>query len=149
MDHFFGSSSNLREQCDLLCKLHNVLELAASALTFLKLPTTTLSSLTKVALEVYSKETFEGFATTPIFCLPIPAYSPALKFVTSLCAKLSPKTWVLSSCSNTAGEGRHTGMSVTVMQNVPLFQTITPLPADTDSDAVFFVFKGHSDSILL
>ena len=149
LDHFFGSSSNLREQCDLVCKLHNVLELAASALTFLKLPTTTLSSLTKVALEVYSKETFEGFTTTPVFCLPIPAYSPALKFVTSLCAKLSPKTWVLSSCSNTAGEGRHTGMSVTVMQNVPLFQTVTPLPTDTDSDAVFFVFKGHCDSILL
>ena len=34
------------------------------------------------------------------------------------------------------------------MQNVPLFQTVTPLPADTDSDAVFFVFKGHCDSIL-
>ena len=149
LDHFFGSSSNLRKQCDLLCKLHNVLELAASALTFLKLPTMTLSSLTKVALEVYSKETFEGFATTPVFCLPIPAYSPALKFIASLCAKLSPKTWILSSCSNTGAEGRCTGMSVTVMQNVPLFQTVTPVPADTDSDAVFFVFKGHCDSILL
>ena len=40
-------------------------------------------------------------------------------------------------------------MSGTVMQNVPLFQAVTPLPADTDSDAVFFVFKGHCDSILL
>lgn len=149
LDHFFGSDSNLREQCNMLCKLHNVLELASSALTFLKLPTGTLSSLTKVALEVYRRESFESFTTTPVFCLPIPAYSAALKSVASLCANLAPRLWTLSACDNTSAQGHGLGTSMTVMRSDPLFQTLSTVPADSDSGAGYYVYKGRCDFSLM
>lgn len=140
LDHFFATGADLFEQCRYLCKLHHVLELNASALSFLNLPTATLSSLTKAALDIYRERNCDELTTTPVFCLPIPAYSPAVKSVTSLCANLSPKTWVLSAKED------HRNV-VTVALSHPLFQSHS---IDKDSDHVqYVVYKGQCVSICL
>lgn len=80
-------------QCHVLCKLHCVLEINASLLSFLNLPSAMLSSLTKTALQVYRGLTFKSFSSTPTFSLPLSPHSPSLKSVVSLCSKLTPTVW--------------------------------------------------------
>ena len=140
LDHFFANPDSLLEQCHSLCKLHNVLELNATALSYLNLPTSTLSSLTKIALEVYKDETFEELgATTSVFCLPLPAYSTSLKSVASLCSNLSPKTWILSAQDNQS-----------VFRSQPLFPNSETIePADIEGTALeYIVYKGCCISML-
>lgn len=145
LDHFFeASSGNVLQICHCLCKLHSVMELTVSALTFLNLPTSTLSLLTKTALEVYRDTKFEHFETTPVFALPIPAYSPALKSVVSLCANLLPKLWILSAEDEHSTGAPCAGNVQTVVKNYPLhnFETGT---ANTE----YFVYKTSCKSLYL
>ena len=145
LDHFFeGSSGDVLQMCHCICKLHSVMELNVSALSFLNLPTSTLSSLTKIALEVYRVTKFEHFETTPVFALPIPAYSPALKSVVSLCANLLPKLWILSAEDEHIGGALCAGNVQTVVTNCPLhnFETET-------TNAEYAVYKTLCRSLYL
>ena len=95
-EHFFSLSEHLTqmEQCIELCRLYSIVELDASIMKTLNLPLTVLSTFTKAVMEVYKRDTtFQPFSQSPIFCLSLPAYSPALKCVVALCSKLSPDTW--------------------------------------------------------
>ena len=126
LDCFLASGTeSLLEKCYSLCKLYSVLELNAAALSFLSLPTSTLSSLTKIALEVYRTRTFEGLSDiSPVFHLPLPAFSQPLKSVVSLCSNLIPSVWSLSS-QDDQPHSAETGISaVSVVQCHPLLTTL-------------------------
>ena len=89
-------SASLLEQCEQqLCSMHTVLELTGSLLAFLNLPAATLTSLAKAALEECRRtpESCGELAASPVFALPLPAYSPGLKSVVALCANLAPSQW--------------------------------------------------------
>ncbi len=153
LDQFFGSTSapSLLEQCHSLRKLHNVLELNAATLTFLNLPTSSLSSLTKVALEVYRTSSIDPLSpTTPIFHLPLPAYSQSLKSVVALCSNLSPSKWSVASQDEQLGVatgGRNAGCAttVTLLQNCPLFGE----DEIKDGSGQFFRYKSFSDYVTM
>ena len=145
LDHFFEEASgDLMKTCHYICKLHNVMELNASALSFLNLPTSALSSLTKIALEIYKVAKFECFETTPVFALPIPAYSPALKSVASLCANLLPKTWILSAKDEHYSGALHAGNFQTVITNCPLIHDF-----EITSSAEYVAYKTLCKSLCL
>ncbi len=114
LEDFFTSSSSQSQlaQCHRLCKLHCVLEINASLLSFLNLPSSVLSTLTKTALQVYKKNPFKSFSTTPTFNLPLPPHSSSLKLLISLCSKLHPTLWK-------AQLDKEQGMIV--YRNTPLF----------------------------
>lgn len=95
-EQFFGPNEHLSqlEQCIVFCKLHNIIELDASLLNTINLPSPVLSTFTKAVMEVYKRDTsYQPFSQSPIFSLSLPAYSPALKAVVALCSKRSPDTW--------------------------------------------------------
>ena len=95
LDEFFTetTSHSQLKQCHTLCKLHSVLEINAALLSFLNLPSATLSSLTKAALQVYREMVFTTFQSTPVFVVPLLPYSSALKSLVSLCGKFNPTVW--------------------------------------------------------
>ena len=110
----------------------------SSALSFLKLPAPTLSALFKSALEVYREKTFEGFSTTPVFSLPLPAYSTAQKSLVSFCSSLVPKKWVLS---------RRVGLdkaTVQLYKNQPL---LTNLPEIELGEGRYYAYKAYYDCL--
>lgn len=120
---FEPASSTPLAQCLELCKLHAVLELNVSIMRMLKLPTTILSSFTRAAMEVLVKDQdYQPFSPTPTFCIPLPAYSPALKSVAAMCSELSPTVWSLAT--NEQRKDRSDSLSVDVIyliRNEPLF----------------------------
>ena len=117
LDGFLSrGGAGLLERCHSLCRLHCVLEVSVSALFFLCLPTSTLSTLTKAALHYYQEAHFNGFTATPSFSLSLPAYSPALKSVAALCSRLSPTRFVLSAA-------QASGNSLTLASNHQLYKT--------------------------
>lgn len=118
-DRFFNPSSSLLAQCLELCRTHSVLELNTSIMKLLRLPTTTiLSTFTKAAMEVFKADShYQPFERTPVFSLPLPAYSPALKSVVALCSKLSPVTWCIT---REQSKKRERG-GVYLLRNWPLF----------------------------
>ena len=146
LDQFISASQgSLLDQCHTLCKLHCILELMSSALSFLKLPPPTLSILFKSALEVYREQVFKGFATTPVFSLPLPAYSTAQKSLISFCSTLSPKKWVLSqqrSKVNSSTSCNET--TVTMYKNQPLLDNLTDSEME---ESKYFVYKAHCECI--
>ncbi len=95
----FAPSSSPLEQCLQLCRLHSVLELNAAVMKMIRLPSTIiLSTFTKAAMEVFTKDfNFQPFHQSPVFSLPLPAYSPVLKSVVALCSKLSPVIWCMAA----------------------------------------------------
>ncbi len=104
LDKFLAqSSSSSLDQCLDLCKLHCVLELDVSIMKVLTVPSSVLSGFTKVAMEVFNNEIdYQPFARSPLFSLPLPPYSQALKSVVALCSKLSPATWCVTTGRETA-----------------------------------------------
>ena len=151
LDQFMSALKRSQlETCHTLCKLHCILELMSSALCFLKLPAPTLSALFKSALDVYREKKFEGFCTTPVFSLPLPAYSVAQKSILSLCSSLTPKKWVLSQQKANIG-GRFGGgggasdkMSVISYRNLPLLDSHREEEPD---EGRYYVYKAHCDCI--
>ena len=146
LDQFISTSKNSQlETCHTLCKLHCILELMSSALCFLKLPAPTLSALFKSAMEVYREKKFEGFCTTPVFSLPLPAYSVAQKSLLSLCSSLTPKKWVLSQQKATVGGGNGgSKMIVAVYRNLPLLDSHREEELD---EGRYYVYRAHCDCI--
>ena len=143
LEQFISASNRSQlDTCHTLCKLHCVLELMSSALCFLQLPAPTLSALFKSALDVYREKKFEGFCTTPVFSLPLPAYSVAQKSVLSLCGSLTPKKWVLSQKkANICSAGK---MSVTLYRTLPLLDSHREEELD---EGRYYVYKAHCDCI--
>ena len=139
LDQFISKSRGSQlVQCHALCSLHCILELMSSALSFLKLPAPTLSALFKSALEVYREKTFERFSTTPVFSLPLPAYSTAQKSLVSFCSSLVPKKWVLS---------RRVGLdkaTVQLYKNQPL---LTNLPEIELGEGRYYAYKACYDCL--
>ena len=145
LDQFISTSKGSQlEMCHTLCKLHCILELMSSALCFLKLPAPTLSALFKSALEVYREKKFEGFCTTPVFYLPLPAYSVAQKSLLTLCSSLTPKKWILSQQTANSGGGGGGKMSVVVYRNLPLLDSHREEELD---EGRYYVYKAHCDCI--
>ena len=145
LDQFISASKGSQlETCHTLCKLHCILELMSSALWFLKLPAPTLSALFKSALEVYKEKKFEGFCTTPVFSLPLPAYSTAQKSVLSFCSSLSPKKWVLSQQTTKVSGGGGDKTSVVMFKNLPLLDSLREEDLD---EGRYYVYKAHCDCI--
>ena len=144
LNQFISASKGSQlEMCHTLCKLHCILELMSSALCFLKLPPPTLSALFKSALEVYREKKFEVFCTTPVFSLPLPAYSVAQKSVLSLCSSLTPKKWVLSQQkANIGGSGDN--MCVVSYRNLPLLDSHREEELD---EGRYYVYEAHCDCI--
>ncbi len=132
LDDFFSSSFSQSQlaQCHILCKLHCVLEINASLLSFLNLPSSVLSSLTKTALQVYRGMPFKkSFSTTPTFSLPLAPYSPSLKSLVCLCTKLHPTTWKAT---------RSKEQAIILYRNEPLYGK------GEDSDC-YSVYKARFD----
>ena len=146
LDQFISSSqSSQLDLCHTLCKLHCILELMSSALSFLKLPPPTLSALFKSALEVYKEKTFVGFSTTPVFSLPLPAYSSAHKSLISFCSSLSPKKWVLSQQTTSNSGSGSTKRAVTMYRSQPLLQSLVEIEIEDESR--YYVYKAHCECI--
>ena len=122
-ERFYNPSSSQLVQCLELCRTHSVLELDASIMKVLRLPSTSvLSTFTKAVMEVFKADPhYQPFERTPVFSLPLPAYSPALKSVVAMCSKLTPVRWCV-----TAQQGGHTKTGrdggVCMISNQPLFQ---------------------------
>ena len=138
-----SSSSSPLAQCLELCKLHSVLELDASIMKVLRLPSThLLSSFTRAAVEVFVRDQdYQPFAPAPVFSLPLPAYSPALKSVVAMCSKLSPTVWSLAA--NSGRTKLKTVDVVHLVQNSPL---LCYLLNSTDStDSVYYLYKCHCE----
>ena len=142
LDQFLSTTkgSDL-DSCHMLCQLHCVLELMSSVLWFLNLPAPTLSAFFKSTLEVYREKKFEGFCTTPVFSISLPAYSAALKSVRSLCGTLTPKKWVLSQKKVTTGGSR---MSVVTYRRSPLLDCHRQEKVD---ESGYYVYKATCDCI--
>lgn len=137
LDQFYsttGSQSQL-VQCHTLCKLHCVLEINASVLSFLNFPTSTLSSLTKVVLAVFRDLQFNTFGQTPVIALPLPAYSPSLKSVASLCTSLHPMIWSFSPSKERL---------VTMYRNDRLFVGDREQEHNVASD-MYYVYRAQFD----
>jgi hypothetical protein len=152
LDQFMSASKRSQlETCHTLCKLHCILELMSSALCFLKLPAPTLSALFKSALDVYREQKFEGFCTTPVFSLPLPAYSMAQKSVLSLCSGLTPKKWILSRQKVNIGGGGPGGVSVSDKMSVISYRNLPLLDShreDSEQDeGRYYVYKAHCDCV--
>ena len=145
-DQFISASRGSQlDMCHTLCQLHCIFELVSSALSFLKLPPPTLSALFKSALEVYKGKTFTGFSTTPVFSLPLPAYSTSQKSLVSFCSRLAPKKWVLSQQqrANTNDSGRMK-RAVTVYKDQPLLCNLKGVGED---ESMYYVYKAHCDCV--
>lgn len=97
-EKFFAPGASPLVQCLELCRIHSILELNATIMKMLRLPTTSiLSTFTKAAVEVFAKHpNYLPFACTPVFSLPLPAFSPDLKSVLALCSNLSPVVWTVT-----------------------------------------------------
>lgn len=134
-----GGGVGLLERCHSLCRLHCVFEVAVSALFFLSLPTSTLSTLTKAALHHYQEAHFDGFTVTPTFCLPLPAYSTALKSLSGLCARLAPTHFLLSA-------PQASGNSLTLVSNHKLYKTAQGA-SEADTDECFHVYAASCVSV--
>lgn len=152
-ERFFTPSSSPVMQCLELCRTHSVLELDASIMKVLRLPTTTiLSSFTKTAMEVFKADPhYQPFERTPVFSLPLPAYSPALKSVVAMCSKLSPVTWCATvRQGGQARTGRDGG--VHLLKNQPLFHYLledsaTNTPSTKDG-CVYYMYKCYCETVL-
>ena len=146
LDQFISAAQGSQlERCHALCKLHCILELLSSALSFLKLPPPSLSALFKMALEVYRESTFNGFSTTPVFSLPLPAYSTALKSLASFCSSLAPKKWVLSQQKCGSGSGSCRGKtSLTLYKNQPLLDNLRDKELE---EGRYYMYNGHCECI--
>ena len=127
------------ESCHNLCKLHSVLELMSCAVSYLNLPLQFLSQLTRGALEVYARMDFSGFESTPVFSLPIPAHSPALRGLLALCTSLVPRVWSVT----TRGQR---GCQMTVYTAEPLFKHLAVAAECNDSVTDMYVYKGSFSS---
>lgn len=123
------------EQCLELCRLHSVLELNAAVMKMIRLPSTIiLSTFTKAAMEVFTKDAgFQPFAKTPVFTIPLPAYSPVLKSVVALCSKLSPVIW----CMTTRGKTSR-GNTVYLAGSRPLFNYLLQ---DNKNGDCYYLYK--------
>lgn len=122
-EQFYTPSSSQLVQCLELCRTHSVLELDASIMRVLRLPSTSiLSTFTKAAMEVFEADPhYQPFEQTPVFSLPLPAYSPALKSVVAMCSKLTPARWCVTAQQ---GGQTKTGQDggICMITNQPLFQ---------------------------
>lgn len=132
----FFTPSLPREQCLELCRTHSVLELNATVMKMLRLPSTTiLSTFTKAAMEVFKCDPhYQPFERTPVFSLPLPAYSPTLKTVVALCSKLSPVTWSVALEDDQTGKETRgaTGASVVyLLRKQPFFHYLLEEPTNT------------------
>ena len=141
LENFFNTKSSLLNQCLSLCNLHNVAELNASAMSFLDLPTAMLSSLTKTALDVYKDKDFNGFTTTPVFSLPLLAFSVPLKSLISLCTNLKPRLWILSQAAESDG------CTVTVYGEQPMFQCSKTSDTTECEDIMYYACRAQCISV--
>jgi protein zwilch len=146
LEQFFTPSSSLLVQCLELCRMHSVLELDASIMRVLRLPTTTtLSSLTKAAMEVFKTDPqYQPFEQTPVFSLPLPVYSPALKSVVAMCSKLSPTKWCLTSQQGTGRDG-----SVHLLSSQPLFGFLLEDSDSIQKDGCVYSNKCYCDTVYM
>lgn len=137
LDQFLSttSSQSQLDQCHTLCKLHCVLEINASVLSFLNFSTAALSSMTKVALAVFRDTQFKTFGPTPIISVPLPAHSLPLKSVVSLCSSLHPVIWSISSSKE---------QTVTVYKRDSLF-----VKEYNQENSVCFVYKAEFDCVCM
>ena len=116
-EQFFISDSSQFEQCVELCKLHSILEADVNIMKMLNFPSSVLSTFTKTAMEVFKKDHhYQPFSRSPLFSLPLPSFSPALKTVVTLCSKLSPTKWSLT----TSNEKKRDSCTY-MMKKQPLF----------------------------
>ena len=140
LEEFFISGSSQLEQCLELCKLHSILELNASIMKVLRLPSSVLSTFTKTVMEVYKKDPhYQPFLRSPVFSLPLPAYSPALKSVVALCSKLLPTTWCMQQRRKNdqyCYRGTHQKSNIYMMRNEPLFRYLL-----NSTDSQYYSYK--------
>ena len=141
LEPFLAKDTSLLEQSGALCQLHCVLEVVATAMTFLNLPQQSLSLLTKRALEVFHPTVpFEGFSTTPVFLIPFASNSVGLKSLANYTSSLKPHIWSLTR--NTKG-GEKEKSCMTVCLSEPLFKSMQASDSVSD-DTTFHVYHGTS-----
>ena len=135
-------------QCIELCRIHTVLELNVSVMRMLKLPTVILSSLTRSAMEVLAKDpNYQPFDSTPVFNIPLSAYSPGLKSVVAMCSKLSPAVWSLATSSSDrkkqarAREASEGVDVVCVLQSSPLLSYLHDSDSIGSKDEEYCLYK--------
>lgn len=137
----FMHGTTILESCYNLCKLHSVLELVGCVLNYLNLPLPLLSQLTREALQVYAHLDFCGFESTPVFSLPVPAHSSALRSLTALCSSLVPRVW--SVCTKAGPQD----CQMTVYTSEPLFRHLTVDNKCNDSVTDLYVYKGCCSTV--
>lgn len=143
-ERFLSPSPSLFAQCLGLCKLHSVLELNVCVMRMLRLPDIgILSTFTKAAMEVFKADTnYQPFAPTPVFSLPLPAYSPVLKSVVAMCSKLTPVTW-----SATTGLQSAQNKQVCLVRNKPLLCYLRdPMDNPPTTKAGLYLYECHYDA---
>lgn len=90
----YFKSSDLLQQCQSLCCLQYVLELAGVLSTFVSLPLSSLSFFVRDTLRYYrSVEAFKGFSPSPVFNIHFPSMSEECKELASLASSLKPVSW--------------------------------------------------------
>lgn len=139
--------SSLLAQCLGLCKLHSALELNVCVMRLLRLPDTSImSTFTKAAVEVFKADTgYQPFAPTPVFSLPLPAYSPALKSVVAMCSKLTPVTWCVTTARPPQNQRRL--RQVCLVRNKPLLCYLRyPVDNPPTTKSELYLYECHYDA---
>ena len=148
LEPFLVKETSLLEQCGALCQLHCVLEVVATAMTFLDLPQQSLSQLTKRALEFYQPTVqFKGFSTTPVFLIPFASNSVGLKSLANYTSSLKPHIWSLTGNKK---EREKEKSCMTVCLAEPLFKSMqasNSVSSDNMDDTALFVYHGTSTTL--
>ena len=150
-ERFLSPSPSLFAQCLGLCRLHSALELNVCVMRMLRLPDTSiLSTFTKAAVEVFKADTsYQPFSRTPVFSLPLPAYSPALKSVVAMCSKLTPVTWCVTTTGRTdpqCAQNEHL-RQVCLVRNKPLLCYLRdPVDNPPTTKSGLYLYECHYDA---
>ena len=100
IDSFLGSNDGgMIAQAHSICRLYQVAELVGTLLAYHCLPTLSLVSLAKSAMDYYKQRVFTGFETTPRFSISLPRSSTVLRPIVDTCQSIPPQMWTLSSRS--------------------------------------------------
>ena len=143
LERFFVRKGSLLSQCNMLCKLHCVIELTACLMSFLSLPKPSLSTFVKHCLQYYYHHTFEEFTATPTFNLPFAAFDSGLKCLANFAASLKPSALSVSFGSSADHHVLHCSVE-------PLFQYLSAPESPTeDKESIMYIYRASEQIIRL
>ena len=146
----FFSCSELFEKCKNLCKLHYVLELAAVLVSFVTLPKSFVASFVKHIIQYYRETDFEKFTTTPLFQIPFPALSPALKNLVQFASTFKPSRMSASSEESNPKTGKLYREKILCTSD-PLFKYMhcPNTPSSQNADTVMCTYHAFCQPCIL